>query len=100
MMKSEAYLKAKRKVEILKDFYNHLVVYIIINSVIILVLSNTFGNGTPDFLKWENYVTTFFWGIGLVSHAVYVLFTLYGRNRFLKRWEEKKIKQFMDEERF
>lgn len=100
MMKSEAYLKAKRKVEILKDFYNHLVVYIIINSVIILVLSNTFGNGKPDFLKWENYVTTFFWGIGLVSHAVYVLFTLYGRNRFLKRWEEKKIKQFMDEERF
>ena len=35
--KSLTYLRAKKKVEMLKGFYSHLAVYIIVNVVIILV---------------------------------------------------------------
>ncbi len=96
--KSVAYLRAKKKIETLKGFYSHLAVYIIINTVIILISANIFGKGELDFSHSKNYFTAFFWGIGLISHAIYVIFVLYSKNNYLKRWEEKKIKQFLDEE--
>jgi|SRR5690606_6253309 len=96
--KSLAYIRAKKKVEMLKGFYSHLLVYIIINTGIILVLANVFSSGITDFSNWEIYFTALFWGIGLLSHAIYVLFVLYFHNNFLQRWEEKKIKQFLDEQ--
>ena len=96
--RSTAYLRAKKKVETLKGFYSHLAAYIIINTGIILVSANVFGKGETDFSSWEIYVTAIFWGIGLVSHAIYVFFVLYFKNNFLKRWEENKIRQFLDEE--
>jgi|SRR5690554_177900 len=96
--RSLAYLRAKRKVETLKGFYGHLLVYIIINAAIALVSANFFGRGKADFSNWEIYITAFFWGIGLLSHAIYVFFFLNFKNNFLKRWEEKKIKQFLDED--
>lgn len=98
--KSLNYLRAKKKVETLKGFYSHLTAYIIVNTGIILVSANVFGEGETDFSRWEIYFTAFFWGIGLVSHAIYVFFVLYVKNNFLKRWEEKKIKQFLEEDRF
>lgn len=98
--KNIAYLRAKKKVEALKSFYSHLAVYVIINSAIILVSANILGSGKIDFSQWEIYITAFFWGIGLVSHAIYVFFVLHFKNNFLKQWEERKIKQFLDEERF
>lgn len=96
--KSLAYLRAKKKVETLKGFYSHLTVYIIINTAIVLVSANAFGRGEADFSRWEIYATPFFWGIGLVSHAIYVLFVLYFKNNFMRSWEEKKIQQFLDED--
>lgn len=98
--KSLAYLKAKKKVEVLKHFYAHLAVFIVLNSLIILVSANVFGGEKVDFTRWSVYFTLFFWGIGLVSHALYVCFELYARNSFLKKWEQKKIKEFLEEEKF
>ena len=98
--KSLNYLKAKKKVEILKHFYSHLVVFLVINTGIILISANVFGKGKTDFSDWSIYVTAFFWGIGLISHAIYVLFELYVNDNFLKRWEEKKIKQFLEEDQY
>ena len=98
--KSLSYLRAKKKVETLKGFYGHLMVYIIINGAIILVSANFFGSGKTDFFQWEIYITAFFWGIGLLSHAIYVFFVFYVKNNILKRWEERKIKQFLEEDEF
>lgn len=92
-----AYLRAKRKVEMLKGFYNHLAAYILVNTVLILYFSNFFSSEKTDFSNWSNYVTAIFWGIGLQWHALYVLFVLKVKNNFIKRWEEKKIKQFLEE---
>jgi uncharacterized membrane protein YbjE (DUF340 family) len=96
--KSLAYLRAKKKVETLKDFYSHLVVFILINIGIILVSANVFNAQEIDFKQWSNYVTLFFWGIGLIFHALYVLYVMKFKNTFLNKWEEKKIKQFLEEE--
>jgi len=96
--KSLTYLRAKKKVETLKGFYSHLAVYIIVNVVIILVSANVFNNKEIDFTDWSNYATALFWGFGIVSHAIYVFFVLNVQNNFLKRWEEKKIKQFLEED--
>lgn len=98
--RSLAYLRAKKKVETLKGFYSHLAVFIVINAGIILINANVFEGGETNFGNWSNYITLFFWGIGLVSHAIYVFFVLKVQNNFLKRWEEKKINQFLDEEEF
>ncbi len=94
------YLRAKKKVEILKHFYNHLAVFIIINTGIILISSNIFGKGESDFSDLGMYATLFFWGIGLFFHAIWVLFELYIKNKFLRNWEERKIKQFLEKDRF
>lgn len=96
--KSLAYLRAQKKVETLKGFYSHLVVFIIVNIGIILVSANVFNDKPIDFEDWSNYVTAFFWGIGLVSHAIYVFFVINIENNFLKRWEERKIKKFLEED--
>lgn len=97
--KSLKYLRAKKKVETLKGFYGHLAVYLIINTGIILVLANVFGKGETDFSRLTIYIPSGFWGIGLISHAIYVFFALYVKNNFIKRWEEKKIKQFLEEDK-
>lgn len=93
-----AYLRAKKKVETLKGFYGHLLVYLIINAGIILVAANVFNQRPIDLSGWGKYLTALFWGIGLFWHAVYVFFVLKMDNNFLKRWEEKKIKQFLEED--
>ncbi|QAA82955.1 2TM domain-containing protein [Aequorivita sp. H23M31] len=98
--KSLKYLRAHKKVEILKHFYSHLAVFIIINTGIILVLANAFGKGPTYFSKWEVYFTLFFWGIGILFHALYVLFEITFRGGFLKRWEDRKMKQFLEEDRW
>jgi len=83
-------LKAKKRVKKIKEFYIHLIVYICVNSFfIIITLLNNDGN------YWFLF-PLIGWGIGLFSHAA-------GTFNFIpflnKEWENKKIKQYMDEER-
>ncbi len=96
--KSLAFYNAKKKVETLKGFYQHLIAFVLVNSIIILVQSGIFRDGRFDISSPEIYFTTFMWGIGLVSHLFYVLFVMNFNNNFIKKWEERKIKEFMEEE--
>ena len=98
--KSLIYLRAKKKVEMLKHFYSHVVIFIVINTALILISANVFGKGETDFSDLGIYGGTFFWGIGLVSHAIYVFFEFYIKDKFMKGWEEKKIKQFLEEDKY
>ena len=85
----EKYLKARKQVEAIKGFYGHLTFYIIFNVIIIFINLKY----SPEVLWF--YWTTFSWGIGLFFHGLKV----YNLTPFLnKDWEERKIKQFMDEE--
>jgi hypothetical protein len=98
--KEEKYLKAKKKVESIKGFYRHLVVYMIVNGVITIVkIISNMGNGDSlneaifnigTFVQWVP------WGIGLLIHGL-VVFEVF---KFLlgKNWEERKIKELMEKE--
>lgn len=84
------YQRAKEQVECIKSFYTHAIVYTIVMSVLVYI----------------NYRTTSFiwvvfpaigWGIGLLSHG----FRAFGYNLiFGRNWEERKIKELMDNDRF
>ncbi len=96
--KADVYLKAKKKVETLKAFYSHLIVYVLVNSAIILVSANVFNDKEINFYKWSNYITALFWGIGIISHALYVFYVMKIENNMFKRWEEKKINEFLEKD--
>ena len=97
--KERAFLNAKRRVEKLKGFYNHLAVYLVVNIVIstfkiIRNLSN--GESLQDAIFDLSFSGVWLlWGIGLAIHAiaVFALPLILGNN-----WEEEKIKKFMEEE--
>ena len=86
----ERYQKAKKRVQEIKGFYSHLASYILVMIVLIFVNLRY----TPQYL-WFIW-TLIGWGIGLLVHAIMVfnIFTFMGKD-----WEEKKIKEFMDEEK-
>tara|TARA_R110002012_G_scaffold322108_1_gene555942 strand:- start:59080 stop:59406 length:327 start_codon:yes stop_codon:yes gene_type:complete len=97
--------RAKLKVANLKGFYNHLVVYIIINlsliifkEKVIFTLLSKEAIGNPDFLNWINwnvFGTPIIWGIGLLIHA---LFVFGSKPTFIKKWEQKQLQKYMREQ--
>ncbi|KDE55793.1 2TM domain-containing protein [Methanoculleus sp. MH98A] len=89
MDEQERYARARRRVEEIRGFYAHLVLYITVN-LILFGINMLFS---PDSLWF--YWVTFFWGIGVVLHG----FGVFAGDRFLGRdWEEKKIREFMERE--
>lgn len=80
------YLQAKSRVDEIKSFYSHALVYAIVNITL----------NSIDFFKdydfnWA-YYSSMFWGIGLAVHA---LFT-FGLYHWHKSWKEKKIQEILN----
>ena len=93
------FIKARNKVEKLKQFYTHLVVYIVINSVITAVkLMRNIDNGetfNEAFFDFATIATWLLWGIALAIHA----FSVFGIPLILgDDWEERKIEKYMNDE--
>ncbi len=99
--KEELYRRAEKRVKDIKGFYWHLFWYLAVNIYL------TFGGPIWAFvtgrsvelhsLNYGNFSVWFFWGIGLAGHWLHV----FGRNIFFsKDWEDRKIKEFMDKDKF
>lgn len=89
------YENAIKRIKKIKGFYIHLLVYIVINIMIIAVNIQNLETG-ESYFQFKNFFTAFFWGIGIVSHAL----SVFGPDLFLGNdWEEKKIKELMDKEK-
>ena len=96
----ERYLRAKKKVESIKGFYWHLASYLCVNifitgSKMISDLSEgkTFSEA---FFEFGTFAIWIFWGIGIFFHA----FGVFGKDiAFAKEWEDRKMKQFLAEEK-
>lgn len=83
----ERYERARQRVEVLRGFYAHALVYILVN----IGLAGYNLAVSPDRI-WFIY-TLAGWGIGLVAHGAYVM----GSGRFLgAAWQERKIREAMD----
>ncbi len=99
-IEEQRYIKAKKRVDNIKGFYIHLLVYVLVNifitSVIIYGLTSneelTFGKAI---IHPGAYMTWLGWGIGVFFHWLGVFgFSLFTS----KNWEEQKIKELMDKD--
>jgi hypothetical protein len=89
-MEDESYERARRRVRDLKDFYEHLGIYLIINFFL-FALNVVVSPG-----KWWFYWVTLFWGVGLLFHALDTIL----EGRILGReWEERKVREYVEKER-
>jgi hypothetical protein len=91
----DKYAAAQREVKRLKGFYTHLIVYIAVNIMIVFLNIRDLDPG-ESYFKIENFFTAFVWGIGIVVHAFSVFLPnwIFGKN-----WEDRKIKEFMENEK-
>jgi len=84
------YLRAKERITEVKKFYSKLLSYAVF--IVFLGALNYYTNGWS--YMWFLWVA-FGWGIGLTFKAIKV----FGMNPFFGRnWEERKIKEFMEED--
>ena len=85
----ERYNIAKKRVQEVKGFYGNLTAYIVVNVFLMIVNLVT----SPEHLWF--YWPMLGWGIGVLFHGLRVI----NRVPFLgKDWEERKMKEFMEEE--
>ena len=81
------YQEAKERVEVIKGFYIHLTVYVVVN----LFLFSINMIASPDGLWF--FWPLMGWGVGVVIHALRVFGGTLGLN-----WEDKKIAEIMKKE--
>lgn len=95
----QKYILAKKRVEKIAKFYKHLVVYILVNifltSIFIVGDMNDGITFNEAFSDYHNYKIWFFWGIGIAFRALNVFGTgiIFNNN-----WEERKIKEYMNQQ--
>ena len=92
--------RAQRRIEELKGFYVHCIVYIGVNLFISInkIVHNVQDGETfwEAFWDFGTFAVWLFWGIGLVFHAI----KTFNYNPFFsKEWEERQIKKFMEGDR-
>ncbi|RZJ65792.1 MAG: 2TM domain-containing protein [Flavobacterium sp.] len=89
------YERARKRVKQVSGFYKHLATYILVN---LFILSETYFDLKPNeaFLTFDNFSVAFFWGFGLLVHAL----STFGPNAFMgQNWEERKINEIMEREK-
>ena len=88
--KTDKYLRAKKRVEEIKGFYGNLLAYLIV--IPLLVWVNSWSSNFP----WVIFPAVG-WGIGVILNGL----CAFGYSPILGRnWEERKIREFMSEDRF
>ena len=91
-MEDEKYIKAKKRVKEIKDFYTHLIIFVVV--VIALTIINLATLKMGEFEEghrffWYLYPLGF-WGFAVFMHAMRTF--VFGKG---SHWEEKKIKEVM-----
>ena len=89
------YYVALKRVKRIKAFYTHALVYVVINLMFVVINYQNLGEG-ESYFQWHNFITAFFWGIGLLAHGLSVFLPgmILGSD-----WEERKIKELMEKEK-
>ena len=97
----QKYVLARKRVEKISKFYKHLAVYIVVNiglSAIFIVGDINDGDTFNEaFFNYHNYKIWVFWGIGILFQALNTFgLTLI----FNKDWEEKKVREYMNDDKY
>ncbi|MGY8915413.1 MAG: 2TM domain-containing protein, partial [Flavobacteriales bacterium] len=84
------YQKAKERVEAIKSFYGNLVSYCIVIPILVYI-----NHRTTSF-PWVIF-PALGWGFGVIAHGM----EAYGYNPiFGKSWEERKMREYMEDDNF
>ncbi|MEM1256999.1 MAG: 2TM domain-containing protein [Bacteroidota bacterium] len=93
---------AKKRVAEYKGFFRHLKVFIFINGLFYLFKTGWLESIMPEGFPQEAYyfdwvdLNVIIWGVILIVHGL----TLYRhRLTFLKKWEDRQIRKYMDQDR-
>ncbi|PBJ14466.1 2TM domain-containing protein [Flavobacterium sp. ACN6] len=87
---ADRYYDAQKKVKKIKEFYEHLTVYLLVNPIVIVVNVMT----SPGYL-WFIWCLMG-WGMAVILHGLKVFsFPPF----FNKKWEEKKIREILEKEK-
>ena len=79
--------RAKRRVAVMKGFYVHLLVFVLVVAGLFAINAATGG-------AWWVLWVLFGWGTGVVAHALAV----FGRApQAIAEWEERKVNQIVNE---
>ncbi len=89
------YQEALKRVKQIKGFYSHATVYLLVNIFIVFLNIRDLEPG-ESYFKFENFLTAFFWGIGLLSHGLSVFMPSWIMG---EKWEEREIKELMEKEK-
>lgn len=101
-MKEAKYFEIKKRIKKQRNFYNHLQVFVIV-MLVLLLFSNTIFNffesyvHNPNSLKWARaniWVNALIWFVVIVVQGIYAFKY---KIPFIDNWEQKKIKEFMNE---
>lgn len=99
-IEEQRYIKAKKRVDNIKGFYIHLLVYVLVNifvsSIIIFGLTRDEELSLGEAITHPGvFMTWLGWGIGIFFHWLGV----FGFPSVVsKKWEERKIKELMDQD--
>ena len=91
----DKYKRAKKRVESLKGFYIHFVVYIIVNAFILINIYMHASASDGGFWRLEHFSTLFFWGMGVFFHGI----KIFGNPFFNKNWEEQQIRRIIEKDK-
>ena len=84
-MTDDRYKRARQRVEDLRGFYSHLMMFVLVNALL-FVIDVVSGD------SWWFYWPLLGWGIGLCVHA----FSVFRGGPFGPEWEDRKIRQIME----
>lgn len=98
-------IRVKKRLEEIKEFYKHILVYIIINvvfsflcykfNIIVKIFEGLSITNNISEISIGKYSLWFLWGIILIID----FFRVFGfRKMFGREWESKKVKEFMNQE--
>ena len=94
---------ARKRVEAIKNFHKHLLVYFILSIVLFMgrdYVLQFFQNKSIDknFTKWIDWnilIVLGFWGIGLLFQASKAF---QYKLKFIENWEKRQLEKFMKEQ--
>jgi hypothetical protein len=100
-IKENTYKQAEKRVKRIRNFYNHLQIFVIIMAPILLFSNSIIGffesyiiNGnTLEWVKVNIWINALLWFIGIAIHG---LFVFKDRVNFIDKWEKNKVSEFMN----
>ena len=92
---------AKKRVQELKGYYSHITIFVIVNGILYLLKTGMLTSLLPEAFPKESYYydwinsNILIWTLILIVHTLIVFRDKF---TFVKKWEERQIKKYMEED--